>query len=190
MYEQIIWPEQWTLGSHHDNHDEESPVFLISVDGVHCCIKEPRHPTLSRDTHYYSHKFHQAAVNYELGISIYDNKLVWMNGPFPAGTPDVSIFRNAGLKALIPAGKRVIADRGYRGENAIISTPNPHDPPHLKKFKSRARARHESFNSRIKNFACLSERSRHRTSKHKVVFEAVCVICQYQLEMGSPLFET
>jgi hypothetical protein len=114
-----------------------------------------------------------------------------MNGPFPAGTPDISIFQHEGLKSMIPEGKRIIADRGYRGESAIISTPNPHDTPHLKKFRSRARAHHESFNSRIKNFDCLSERFRHRDlSLHKVVFEAVCVICQYQIEMRSPLFET
>jgi hypothetical protein len=63
-----FWSEQWTPGYQHGNNDEKVTVFIISVDGVHCRINEPKHPTLSRDKRYYSHKFNQAAVNYELGI--------------------------------------------------------------------------------------------------------------------------
>jgi hypothetical protein len=159
------------------------------VDGVHCKVFEPKHPTLSKNKEYYSHKFNSSAVDYELGISVFDHRLVWMNGPFKAGKPDINVFRDKGLKERIPAGKRIIGDNGYRNEYAIISTPNSHDPADLRKFKSRARARHESFNARIKNFKCLSESFRHGVGKHKVVFEAVCVICQYQLEHGSPLFD-
>jgi hypothetical protein len=97
-----------------------------------------------------------------------------------------TIFRDK-LMAKIPAGKRVIADKGYRGEPAIISTPNPHDPPDVRHFNSRTRARHESFNARIKNFSCLEERFRHGIDKHRICFKAICVIVQYQLENGSPL---
>ena len=87
------------------------------------------------------------------------------------------------------SGKRVIADGGYPGQQEIISGPNPMDPKPLRKFKSRARMRHESFNSRLKRFRCLDVRFRHGVSRHKVVFEAICVICQYQLENGHPLFD-
>lgn len=50
--------------------------------------------------------------------------------------------------------------------------------------------RHEHFNGYTKTFACLSGRFHH----HSVVqfascFEAVCVICQYQMENGYPLFD-
>ena len=55
--------------------------------------------------------------------------------------------------------------------------------------QSRARARHETFNSKIKNFAYLDNRFRHGMDKHKMCFEALCVIAQYQLENGSPLFD-
>lgn len=112
-----------------------------------------------------------------------------MAGPFPAGNSDINIFRKGGLKEKLPCGKKAIGDRGYRGEKEKISTPNSMDDEELKKFKRRARARHESFNSRIKNFSCLRERFRHKEHKHKICFEAVCVICQYQLELGSPLFD-
>jgi len=161
------------------------------VDGVHCQINEPQHPTLSKNPKYYSHKFHQAGLNYELGLSIFENKLVWLKGPSGSGKPDITFFRKKGLKKKITKGKgmKVIGDNGYRGERGVVSTPNAHDPEELRKFKSRARARHESFNGRIKNFRCLDVRFRHGIAKHKMVFEAVCVIVQYQLENGSPLFD-
>jgi ferredoxin len=112
-----------------------------------------------------------------------------MNGPFKAGTPDLKIFKEHGLKDKIAPGQKIIGDNGYVGTNGIVSTPNSHDPPEVRHFKSRARARHESFNCRIKNFKCLDAKFHHGIPKHKICFEAVCVICQYQLENGSPLFE-
>jgi hypothetical protein len=154
---------------------------------VHCRVDEPKNPTISKNPKYYSHKFKQAALDYEIGLSVYENRLVWMNGPFPAGQHDITIFRKD-LNDMIPAGKKVIGDKGYRGENCV-STPSSHDPAELRKFKSRARARHESFNARIKNFLILERRFRHGIAKHQTVFEAICVICQYQLENGSPLFD-
>jgi DDE superfamily endonuclease len=112
-----------------------------------------------------------------------------VQGPSPAGIPDIRIFRSDGLMDMIPPGKRVIGDNGYRGERDIISTPNSHESADLRKFKSRARARHESFNGRIKFFRCLSERFHHSIEKHGIAFEAICVIVQYQMENGSPLFD-
>jgi hypothetical protein len=186
-----VWPTRWTAG-HPDFVNEDIPVFLLTVDGVHCQIHEPRHPTLSKDRSYYSHKFHRAALNYELGISVYDNALVWLNGPTKASKHDLGIFKSPnGLKATIPEGKMAIADRGYRGKEltAVLSTPNSCDPAEVRKMKSRARARHESFNAKIKNFGVLAGCFRHTLNDHKIVFEAVCVICQYQMENGSPLFD-
>ena len=114
---------------------------------------------------------------------------MWLNGPFKAAKHDKTIFRRKGLKDKIPPGKRVIGDKGYCGMPDIISTPNLHDAEELRRFKSHTRARHESFNARLKTFRCLDVRFRHGVKKHKIVFEAVAVICQYQLENGSPLFD-
>ena len=50
---QIIWP---------DNNNDET--YILSVDGTHCKIQEPKHPTLSRDPAYFSHKHHGPALNY------------------------------------------------------------------------------------------------------------------------------
>lgn len=155
---------------------------------MHCRVNEPIHPVLGKNPKFYSHKFKQAALLYELACSIYENKLVWMRGPFKASRHDITQFRSE-LLAKIPVGKKGVGDNGYRGEPNALSTPNLQDPPELRKFKSRARARQESFNARIKVFQCLDQRFRHRIKKHKICFEAVCVIVQYQLENGSPLFD-
>ena len=39
----------------------------------------------------------------------------------------------------------------------------------------------------IKSFKILAERFRHGVEKHKVVFEAVFVIVQYEMEDGHPI---
>ena len=101
------------------------------------------------------------------------------------------MFRRAGLQAMIPNGHYIIGDNGYAGEPLIKSTPNAHDASVLlRKFKSRARARHESFNGRLETIKCLEERNCHSLKYHQRVFEATCVICQYQIVNGSPLFDT
>lgn len=132
---------------------------------------------MSRDPAFFSHKSNSAGLNYELAISVFSNQLVWMSGPHPAGRSDIQVFRQEdGLKDKIPAGKKLIADNGYRGERSIISTPNSQDPQ-------------PAFNGKIKNFSALAEPFRHGINKHKIAFEAICIIVQYQLENGSPLFD-
>jgi DDE superfamily endonuclease len=158
----------------------------MSVDGTHCPIFEPNHPTLSVDPRYYSHKFNRAGLSYEIALSLVEDRIVWVSGPYPAGTNDITIFRR-GLLHHIPNGKRVIADRGYMGEPDYVSTPNNYDDEIVKGFKSRARSRQESINAKIKVFRCLTQCFRHSIEFHGSAFDAICVIVQYQLENGSDL---
>jgi hypothetical protein len=83
-------------------------------------------------------------LNYELGISLSESKLVWMNGPFRAGLNDVQVFKNEGLKAkLRHCGKMAIGDGGYGGHPYQCSTiTNRHDSKAIRTFKSRALKRH------------------------------------------------
>lgn len=157
----------------------------LSVDGVHCPVNEPSHPTLGKNPAYYSHKLNKAGLDYELAMSTYRNALAWINGPFPASHNDKTIFAN-GLGLLLKNGRKAIADHGYRGHENIMYA-NSFDTDEVRTWKGRATARQENFNCRIKTFKCLSERFRHDIKLHKIVFYAVCVICQYQLENGSPL---
>jgi hypothetical protein len=97
---------------------------------------------------WYSHKHKKAGLSYELGISILDNKLIWINGPFPTGKTGLVIYHKDGsLKSIIPAGKKVITNEGYRGE-AQITIRNQFDTTAIKKFKGQVTARQETFNKR------------------------------------------
>ena len=90
---------------------------------------------------------------------------------------------------MIPAGKKVIADQGYNGEPQLISTRNILDSQLIREFKSRARARHETFNGRLKTFSVLKNFFRQTLDKHGPIFEAICVIVQFQLNHGGKLFD-
>jgi hypothetical protein len=185
----IKWVERW--------NNQGSEIVIVSVDGVHCTINEPRQLPSSK---WYSHKSHGPALAYEIAVAIQENKIVHIHGPFPAGIPDLTIFRSpGGLKSKIPDGKLATADRGYRGEPAL-RLPNDRDTDIAKGFKKRSQARHETLNSRLKSFKILSTRFRHSHNgrkqqqgvtchdNHKVIFEAVCVLLQYDMENGHPLF--
>jgi hypothetical protein len=99
----IVWPECWNDCGHPLLHDNDTPVFLISVDGVHCTTNKPIHPTLSKNPKYYSHKHKHVALTHELRKCIYENKLVWIKGPKPASKHDIYVYQEE-LKNKIPAG--------------------------------------------------------------------------------------
>ena len=70
-----------------DNGERDfNEYFFLTVDGVHCRIMEPRFIPSSG---WYSHKFHKAGLAYEVAVAVYHNKIVWINGPFPAGQGDL-----------------------------------------------------------------------------------------------------
>lgn len=179
---------RWIFDDEGTNYDE---YFILSVDGVHCRIHEPRSQPSSG---WYSKKFNRAGLMYELGVAIYHDNIVWINGPFPAGQNDIKVFRKpGGLMSKIPANCRAIGDEGYRGEPSKVSTRNTFNSDEVKEFESRVRARHETVNSRLKSFAVLDQEFRSkgntRMEKHKSAFEACCVIVQYELENGNKLFK-
>jgi hypothetical protein len=76
--EKVVW----------DDGDDE--IFLLSVDGVHFRINEPRTEPSSQ---WCSYKHKSAGLAYELGISVYKKRLVWIKGPFKAAVHDKTIFR-------------------------------------------------------------------------------------------------
>ena len=143
----IAWPND--LG--------KDDIWIMSVDGTHCWISKPGHPVWSQDSEYFSHKLNKAGMNYELGLSLTSQNLIWMNGPFKAGTNNVSIFQDKGLKQQLDMlGKKAIGDAGYYGHKKQCSTPNANNSAQVKKFKSRALKSHESFNGMTKVFELLS----------------------------------
>jgi len=172
--------------------DEEvrDDIWIMTVDGTHVWIQEPTHDELGQDPKYFSKKFKHAGMTFELGVSL-TGGLIWINGPFPAGTNDITMFRKpGGLKEKLRAmKKRAIGDRGYRGEPELISYFNAHDSKGVAKFKCRALMRHEIFNWKVKTFEAVRGRFRHSREKLAIAFEAICVVAQFKLETDSPLFD-
>jgi DDE superfamily endonuclease len=174
-----------------DDIDTYPEMYVASVDGVHCQIMEPRKIPSSK---WYSKKFNKAGLTYEIGVAIYHDKIVWINGPFPAGENDKKVFdKPEGLANKLKEGQQVIGDEGYRGRPDKASTRNAFDGQEVKDYKRRVKARHETVNSRLKAFGILDQKFRttgnSRLTKHKAAFEACCVIIQYEMENGSPLFK-
>lgn len=169
-------------------HDDE--VFIMTVDGTDSWTNDRRTKEFSQDRMRFSKKFDQAGLAYELGISL-TGGLIWMNGPFKAGCNDLKKFMaTGGLKEkLLQIKKKAIADLGYPGQHEVIATPNPHDYDAVRKFKSRALKRHETFNGSVKSFAITSQRFRHSDESFAASFEAVCVVAQYKVENETPLFD-
>ena len=87
------------------------------------------------------------------------------------------------------------ADSGYVSvPNQLTTTRNAHSAK-VKDLIKRAKARTESFNSRMSRFNVLKHRFRHgkgtkkRLNLHQSCAEACCVIVHYGMENGSTLFE-
>ena len=193
LYPEVIeWPEWW---GNPDDPDGPETRFIVTVDGTHCKIEEPTCDTFDQQRKYYSHKFKTAGLDYEVALSIYEPKCVWIKGPYPAGKHDITIFRKhlkqKILDSIASSGVkyRAIGDRGYRGEPELLSVPSSHDNEAVREFKGRAMSRQETFNARLKNFDCLDERFRHGIEKHADCFFACAVIVQLQMDLGFPVFQ-
>lgn len=165
---------------------DKDEIFLLSLDGVHCRTFEVRKDP---STKWYSHKHHGPGVTYLLGIAIKTSRLIWIDGPYPASKHDITIYRTGGLKQLMKPGKRGIGDSAFSGEPNSISISHNEDSAEVRKYKGMVKARHETFNSRIKSFDILASIFRHDIALHQACFEAVCVLVQYDMENGHPLFD-
>lgn len=183
--------------------DPETTEFGFSLDCVDVRVWEKRH-----DHHFninrklFSQKFAHAGIKYEIVMSLSASKCMQVVGPKPASFHDTKMFRLKTKEKLIYLrrfGKNVmgIADGIYkpgskpeeRDEAGMMALPSTVDSDELHSFKSRIRARQETFNGRIKNFAFLQYTYRGTDyNKHGRAFRAICVIVQYQMDNGSPLF--
>ena len=179
----IVWLDRF--------NDPNAETCIVTVDGTDCRIREPKHPHFPVDSKHNSQKFRSAGLKYELAIAIHSPNLVWVSRGVKCGVNDKTLFAEpGGLKEKIPAGKIAFADGSYRGHESKCAPPNPLDDPITQNIKSRSRLRQETFNGRIKNFKSIMNGKpfRHGVEKHGIVFESVCVILQYQMENGWPIY--
>lgn len=173
---QIIWENRY--------RGDTGEMCLVTVDGTDCQICEPTNFSKG----WYSHKFHGPGLRYELGVSIKTGGIVSYNGPFPCGEfPDITIFR-LGIRRKLGPKEKVIEDRGYKGD-VKVCTPDDWKNQQHRKAMGKARARHETLNGRLKKWQSLGNVYRHSIHKHHLVFRAIIVIEQMNIENGSILFQ-
>ena len=156
----------------------------MSVDGTDFQI-------LQKGSRFWSHKFKKSGLRYEVGICILTGDIVWINGPYPAGSyPDISIFRDGIMHHLDPF-ERVEADDGYIGE-APRHVKCPMSFTHNKNneaMQSRVRRRQETVNKRFKDWGILRQIYRHHPTNHGDVFRAIAILTQMAINRGEPLFQ-
>lgn len=149
------------------------------------------------DKQMFSHKHGRAAYNYEIGISIAKGMLCWLNGPFKAADNEKEIFAG-GLANFLEAWELIECDLGFRSSDDR----DDWDPKYLKlmykgvydtRYEGRqqgaVRARHETIQSRFKDFQCLVQVFRNGKEKHGLCFFAIGVIVQLTL-IESPHWQT
>jgi hypothetical protein len=175
--EKIKWPE---------DHEWDT-IFIASVDGTHAFTNEPRDPNVRKNPKWYSHKDNNPGINYEIALHLWTQQVIWAKSWDPASVHDLTVFRME-LVHKIPAGKLVIADKGYicKHLDHVLSTWSPLDSQELRQFKKEARARHENFNKRLKDWGVLNQTFTHGVHKHQRCFDAVLVMTQYAIEDTGP----
>jgi hypothetical protein len=154
------------------------------VDGIDFDIQEPT----NFSSRWYSHKFRGPGLRYEIAVCIKTGKIVAFNGPFECvGWPDLKIFRNK-LKWNLGPCEKVVADRGYRGDDKICIPDDFINNQH-KRAMSLARARHETINGRLKTWGILKDDFRHDKNKHHIAFRSVLVVTEIAIDNGCPPFQ-
>ena len=163
--------------------DDNGSICLVTVDGTDFAIPEQT----PFDPIWFSHKLNGPGVRYEIGICIQTGWIVWINGPFPCGIPDLSIARDW-INDLLEDGEMYVADGGYYDGQQWSNTPNGrHDLDQY--MKAAARARHEVVNGWFKRFGILQQRFHHDVYLHYEVFHAVANIVQLLIMMGHTPFD-
>lgn len=188
---------------------EEDQVFLANIDCVHFEWEECRTDPSSK---WYSHKHNGPGLSYEVCVDTVMERIVWANGPFPAATHDITIFRGGTKKKgpatwdksslfhKMPNGKRLVGDSGYAGEPDKVSITLSGHSPETKELFARIKSRGETLFRGYKSLGiCGGKPFRHkgkqgggsseRMRTHAVVFDAITVVMQYNMEHGSPLFD-
>jgi hypothetical protein len=154
---------------------------LLVVDGKDCRIPE-QYPF---DPKWYSHKFDGPGVRYEIGVSIFNGGICWINGPFPCGShPDTVIFEDEGLSDQLEDWEKCELDSGYRHNGckpkmAYKGMFHTREEGHV---KSQYRSYIETINGRFASFGVVSDQFRNDVEKHGMCFFAVGVIVQLSLE--------
>ena len=174
--------------------EADAVTMGFSVDGVDFGLWEIQHEEFPQDRQACSHKIKRCAAKYLIVLSTSEAKCLQIVGPEKGGVTDNTMMKNSGiLEKLVEAGKVCSGDLGFRMKEIefqkVMSLPDYMDEKELHQFKTRMRLRQETFNSRLKFFRTLSETFEYGFTKHELVLHAVAVTVQYQMDLGSPIFD-
>lgn len=175
-----------------------------SVDCTTCKVQEFR---LDPSTAWFDYKTHSCGLKYETCLAIREPQICWISGPYAPSTHDITVFRGgtknenkedwdpSALYFKFKNGEKCVADSGYAGEpEKVVMTKDEHSSE-FKEFLARVKNRQETFHTRLKSFNILGHRFRHgkNTQKkmelHKMAFELVTGIVQYDYDNGHPPFD-
>jgi len=163
-------------------------VMILSIDGTHMMIHEPRHEECRVDTTHFSHKHGTAGFNVQIALKTYEPECVHV---FVAkgGQNDMGNLNASGVLDLIPEGKRIVCDGGYEVKDDrlhMLSGYNQFDDDAVKEFKARVKSRHEAFNAKLKVYKVLNKTFRHGVEKFEVYIYMVAVLVQFAITDPDP----
>lgn len=128
---------------------------------------------------FYEHRLHKCTIKYETGICLDTERQCWVSGGWPGSFNDLTIARTSGILDLLDAAEKILADKGYVGDERILSPFRPTVYRWQKQFNDeikRYRQVVERLHGRIKDFACLRIPFRHPIPLHSRCYYAVCNI--------------
>ena len=110
------------------------------VDGVNSMICELHHPYFSWDTEQYYHNYNGCGLTYNVGMKLFQDRLICMNGPFKARSNNdkVKFVEHYLRDKLKEIGKKSLGEKIYNGHKNEIITFNAFDCDTVTKFKARA----------------------------------------------------
>jgi hypothetical protein len=116
--------------------------------------------------------------------------IIWICGPFPGSTHDLTIARSAVVHQL-GLQEKALADKAYIGDSHFLTPYKPAITEEQKEFNRtvhQTRQKIERIIKRIKHFRCLKETWRHELELHSIVF-TVCAQITNLCLMHEPLGE-
>ena len=151
-----------------------SNEYFVSIDGTDFHRQEDYtkfNPQLC------SHKTKRPAYRYDILVSTSSPAIVGINGPFIAGSNlDLKIFLETTKKKLSD-GEKVLGDRGYRGDERIVTNYDDNIT-----YDEKVR-RNRLLNQQFKEWDCLSTTHfRHCTNMHANFVNAIAVIIRLEIE--------
>ena len=165
-------------------------ILGFTINRMHFCTWEDQK---NRTIKVYTHKFNGLGFAYKIRIAIYKDHVLWIKGPVLTSKHDATIFQSdGGFHPDIPAEKKGIADSTYKAFNEMTVHIEGHSKE-MTNFINCIHALHKFFNARLKCFKILFETfcgSWGKKEEHKIIFEAICILVQYDMENGHSLMET